>query len=98
MGRVTDSGKPEWSTRGGLDKKTSGGGNIGKPELRAYSVDDKMKNTARAVLFAFVFVIAAPVLAADSGPSLPDGPVPSPPGWSCTASGGAVVCVRIMEK
>lgn len=31
----------------------------------------------------------------NSGPSLPDGPVPSPPGWSCEASGGTVVCYYI---
>ncbi|BAV96611.1 hypothetical protein [Lysobacter enzymogenes] len=26
--------------------------------------------------------------------SIPDGPVASPPGWSCWAKGGKVTCVR----
>lgn len=26
--------------------------------------------------------------------TLPNGPVASPPGWSCAAKGGAVYCVR----
>lgn len=26
--------------------------------------------------------------------SIPDGPVASPPGWSCWAQGGRVTCVR----
>lgn len=49
------------------------------------------------VLFAVamcVAMIAGTALAQDSGGSLPDGPVASPPGWTCTASGGKVTCVR----
>jgi hypothetical protein len=28
--------------------------------------------------------------------TIPDGPVWSPPGWSCVASQGKVICVRII--
>lgn len=44
-----------------------------------------------------LLVLATAGLIASGGvfaQSLPDGPVASPPGWSCTASGGRVTCVR----
>lgn len=45
-----------------------------------------------ALLMAF-----GSAFAEDSPPTLPDGPVASPPGWECTASGGKVTCVRTQD-
>lgn len=53
----------------------------------------KLKSLAVAAMFAF-----SSVAFADTEPSPPDdGPVYSPPGWVCTASGGVITCVQVEE-
>lgn len=45
------------------------------------------------LLVAMLALAPLAAFAEDSGGSLPDGPVASPPGWDCTASDGVVTCV-----
>lgn len=48
--------------------------------------------TKKLALFALVSVSLLAPFVAIAG--LPDGPVSGPPGWTCTAKGGRVTCVR----
>lgn len=51
----------------------------------------------KSLALAFAAIVAfgvSPVFAQSSPPGPVDGPVASPPGWKCTASGGVVTCVK----
>lgn len=56
----------------------------------------------RKIIGLAVFVVstayASAAFAQTTPPTLPDGPVESPPGWSCTASGGVVRCVKLVSQ
>ena len=56
-----------------------------------------MRSTLRAIV---MLTLATPLIAFanTTPPTIPDGPVASPPGWSCSASGGVVTCTRIPQK
>lgn len=55
-----------------------------------------MRMKIHAMLGAAIFYIVSSIaLAADTPPTLPDGPVASPPGYSCYALHGKVYCVKI---
>jgi hypothetical protein len=47
---------------------------------------------------AFALLLTVSSLAfADSPPTLPDGPVASPPGWNCVAHSGVVTCTQTVQ-
>lgn len=58
----------------------------------------KMSNKIKVFAFGVALIFAGAVFAADTPPSLPDGPVKSPSGYKCTSSGGVVTCVKIKER
>jgi hypothetical protein len=53
-----------------------------------------MKKTASLMLLAACIIGPSVAIAQ----SIPDGPVASPPGWSCYASGGVVTCIKLKQQ
>jgi hypothetical protein len=56
-----------------------------------------MKSYYRVLAVAGLLLSSASAFAEGSTPTLPDGPVPSPPGWSCEAKGGVVTSEKLPE-
>ena len=55
----------------------------------------------KSVWIASAFVLAlltSPIALADGPATLPDGPVAGPPGYTCTALGGRVTCVKTQQR
>lgn len=57
-----------------------------------------MKKLSCAFAVALLLVSGVALASGTTPPTLPDGPVAGPPGWSCTASGGKVTCVRVSQQ
>lgn len=49
-------------------------------------------------VFAAIVSLSAIASANDGEGSLPDGPVPSPPGWECVAKDGVVTCIPVDQE
>jgi len=56
-----------------------------------------MKNMWVAAGFVFA-LLSSSVAFADGPATLPDGPVAGPPGYTCTALGGRVTCVKTQQR
>lgn len=53
-----------------------------------------MMNVVKYAVFALMLISSV----AFADPSAPDGPVWSPPGWSCTSHAGHVTCNNVSPK
>lgn len=47
----------------------------------------------KSCVIALMLSASSLVFAADSPPTLPDGPISGPPGWDCVVHSGVVTCI-----